>query len=257
MKKRKADPNNPDLHNNRGVALWFVLRNEDAINEFDRALAIEPKRPDYNFNKGNALSSMDRKDEAIVVYDKAISLSPNTSHIHNNKGVVLWLSGREDEALLEFTKAIESGQSERGYYTNKIIALEDAAKLSEVLETIEGALRIDPIDPDLLIKYLGVMGSQGRGDDGIARVVRAIRDGADRRVLCQFAHFWYTVTSHRTEEEKAVLRRFVTEQCGGERQRKVPLFAGGRDLYRSPCKWSDDGTRKTKELQETISPWLE
>ena len=58
-------------------------------------------------NKGIALGYLDRHDEALLCYNKALEISPDNTLILRNKGVALMKLGRYGEALLVFTKALQ------------------------------------------------------------------------------------------------------------------------------------------------------
>jgi tetratricopeptide (TPR) repeat protein len=52
--------------------LYGFGRYTEAIECYDKALAINPKQDNALFNKGNALDRLEKYDEAIECYDKAI-----------------------------------------------------------------------------------------------------------------------------------------------------------------------------------------
>lgn len=58
--------------NNKGNALNYLGRYEEAIEYLDKALAINPNHDNASRNKGN----LRRYDEAIQCYDKAIEIDP-------------------------------------------------------------------------------------------------------------------------------------------------------------------------------------
>jgi tetratricopeptide (TPR) repeat protein len=56
---------------------------EEAIKNYDKALAIDP---DYVYaltNKGNTLSNLGRYQEAIEYYDKALAIDPKFKYALN------------------------------------------------------------------------------------------------------------------------------------------------------------------------------
>jgi Flp pilus assembly protein TadD len=120
----ELNPNNPDYHNNKGVALYELKRYEEAIEEFDKAVELDPNNPKYHNNKGYALRKLGRYEEAIKEYDKAIELNPNNPVYHDNKGIALYYLQRYEEAIEEFDKAIELNPNNPLYHYAKGLALE-------------------------------------------------------------------------------------------------------------------------------------
>ena len=99
---------NYTLHNNKGAALGNLLdKYEEAIKEYDKALAIDPNLKEalkkLHFDKG---VFMDNLEEEIKEYDKALAIDPNYKEAHNNKAYALESLGRYEEAIKEYDKAL-------------------------------------------------------------------------------------------------------------------------------------------------------
>ena len=59
---------------------------EDALECYDKALAIDPNDKDILYNKGLTLHSLNRHDEAFQYYDRALQIDPNYILVLYNKG---------------------------------------------------------------------------------------------------------------------------------------------------------------------------
>ncbi len=79
------DPNYTDALNGKGVALASLGRYQEAIEYFDRVLAIDPERPTALNNKGVALLNLGRYQEAIEYFDRVLAIDPNDIDALNNK----------------------------------------------------------------------------------------------------------------------------------------------------------------------------
>lgn len=51
----------------RGTALQYLNRFEEAIPEYDRALALKPDYAEAHGNRGNALFQLNRQEEALAI----------------------------------------------------------------------------------------------------------------------------------------------------------------------------------------------
>ena len=71
---------------------------EEAIEQYDRILAISPNDPDILNNKGITLYNMTRYDEAIITFDLGLEVNPDHPGCLYNKGLVLDKLDRADEA---------------------------------------------------------------------------------------------------------------------------------------------------------------
>ena len=116
------DPNEPDFHNNKGLGLTKIGLYEMALCEYDKAIIINPNNVLYVYNKANALSRLTRYQEALKEYDKIIDLRPNDPDFYNNKGVTLLYLNNFKGALDEFHKALRLDYKDPVlcYYENQV-----------------------------------------------------------------------------------------------------------------------------------------
>ena len=144
----ELDPNNPDYHNSKGVALAQLERYEEAIKEFDEAITLNPNNPDYHNNKGNALAQLERYEEAIKEYNEAITLNPNNPDYHNSKCVALYDLERYEEAIKEYNEAITLNPNNPDYHNNKGVALAQLERYEEAIKEFDEAITLNPNNPD-------------------------------------------------------------------------------------------------------------
>ena len=64
-------------HFNRGNALSYLKRFDEAVASYDKAIALQPDLADAYSNRGVALKDLKRFDEAVASYDRAIALKPD------------------------------------------------------------------------------------------------------------------------------------------------------------------------------------
>jgi len=96
---------------NKGLALYFLGKYEEAIKCYDKAIEIDPNDADVWNNKGDSMDSLGKYEEAITSYDKAIEIDPNDADVWNNKGDSMDSLGNNDEAKKCYDKSKELGHS--------------------------------------------------------------------------------------------------------------------------------------------------
>jgi protein O-mannosyl-transferase len=75
------------LHNNLGMLLLQVGREDDAVEQFRTAARIFPRSLNAHLNLGNVAMAKRRYRDAIVEYEKARELSPNNRGIEQRLGL--------------------------------------------------------------------------------------------------------------------------------------------------------------------------
>ncbi len=61
----------------------------EALESYDRAIALKPDYAQAHNNRGVALADLRRFAEALECYGRAIALKPDFAEAHNNRGVAL------------------------------------------------------------------------------------------------------------------------------------------------------------------------
>jgi tetratricopeptide (TPR) repeat protein len=89
------------------VVLHLLGKNQEALEEFDRAANLEPNNP-YRYSSRAYFKDRIRDYEgAIEDYQKAIDLDPEDAISLNNMGLVAEKLGRKEQAQSNFKKADE------------------------------------------------------------------------------------------------------------------------------------------------------
>ncbi len=86
-------PQEPEFHNNRGIALTAAQRHDEAIAAFRQALALRPEHAATLNNLGLALHANGEPHAARAAYEQAIGLMPQFVQAHWNLGLTLLLLG--------------------------------------------------------------------------------------------------------------------------------------------------------------------
>lgn len=96
-------PSYSSAHNNLGQLLARTGRSEEAIKEFDEALASAFYREPWvaRCNKGQALYGMGRRDEGLAELRRCLSIAPRYCGGRRELGLILLNEGKLKEALEE------------------------------------------------------------------------------------------------------------------------------------------------------------
>ena len=138
------DPSQALYYRGKGYALNGLMRYNDAIEAFDKAISIDPGQAwDYD-KKGYALNGLKRYNDAIEAFDKAISIDPGQAQYYRNKGYALITLMRYNDAIKVFDKAISIDPGLAWDYDNKGYALNGLKRYNDAIEVFDKAISIDP-----------------------------------------------------------------------------------------------------------------
>ena len=125
------NPDNPEAHNNLGVALREQGKLDQAAAAHRRALELKPDYPEAHSNLGNVLKDRGMVDEAEACWRRALELKPDFVRTHNNLGIALKQQGKLDEAMASYRRALELKPDYAEAYNNLANALWEDGKMPE------------------------------------------------------------------------------------------------------------------------------
>jgi tetratricopeptide (TPR) repeat protein len=137
------DPNYAAAHYNKGNDLYYLGKYEEAIESYDKAIAINPNYTAAHYNKARALADLERYDEAIKAYDNVIKIDPSDAVAHYNEGSALAHLERYNKAIESFDKAISVDPSYAAAHYNKAVALHYLEKYDESIDSFNTAVSFD------------------------------------------------------------------------------------------------------------------
>jgi Flp pilus assembly protein TadD len=131
-------------HNNLGMDLAQMGREQEAMGHYEQALQIKPDYVDAHNNLGNALLRAGKVQEAIIHYEQALRIKPDLAETHYNLGLALEYTGRVQEAIQHYKQALRINPDYVDAHNNLGVTLMGQGKLQEAIIHYEQALRIKP-----------------------------------------------------------------------------------------------------------------
>ena len=109
----ELSPNFAEMHAHY-ASLVFFGRNDEALSEVERALALDPLSPRFGFTSGKLRFFMRQYDTAIEQYRKTLELDPNLPFAHESLGDAYEKKGMQKEAIAEWVNALTLTGERRG-----------------------------------------------------------------------------------------------------------------------------------------------
>lgn len=136
-----------EIHYNLGAEALRQNRVQDALKEFDEALAADADFADAHVGRGLVMEfGFGKLDEAERHYRRALELRPAYSEAHNNLGQLLARRGRLDDAVKEFDLALENMLYKEPFIArcNKGEALYRLGRIDEGVAELNTCLKLNP-----------------------------------------------------------------------------------------------------------------
>ena len=166
-------PDHPQVHSNRGNALFHLDRLPEALASYDKAIALAPDYIDALYNRGNVLYATGRRDDAVASYDRVIALQPGHAEAHSNRGVALFELGRFDDAVVSYDRAIALRPAQAALHANRANALRQLRRLPEAVAGYDRAVALRP-DAAVLCSRGHALYELGHLEDAIASYDQAL-----------------------------------------------------------------------------------
>jgi tetratricopeptide (TPR) repeat protein/S1-C subfamily serine protease len=131
-------------YNNRGSAKSAMGNKQGAIDDYDRAIAIDPQSATAYYNRGNAKLALGNKQGAIGDYDRAIAINTQFADAYYNRGKVKSDLGNKQGAISDYDRAIAINPQYIKAYSNRGIAKLALGNKQGAIDDCDRAIAIDP-----------------------------------------------------------------------------------------------------------------
>jgi len=151
------------LHTNLGLALRHQRRDDEALAQYDQALALEPALPGLDIHRAEALQNLKRYDEALAIYRAALAARPEDAEVHRLTNDLLYRLNRSDDYLQSYTRAPQS----RVLLLGKAQFLAQEKRGEECLTIYRELLSRDPADPRAALGVAQALTMLNRPQDAV------------------------------------------------------------------------------------------
>ncbi|WP_406670085.1 tetratricopeptide repeat protein [Methanolobus sp. ZRKC4] len=133
--------------NNKGIALSFLGRDEEALECFRNSVFLNKNDADVWYNMGVALFHLGRFEEAIKCYNRILSIDPRNDNAWINMGDVLEYMGNHSEAINCYSKVHKEIELDNKFaivWNKKGLAYFGLGQYENAAECFSRVLLIDP-----------------------------------------------------------------------------------------------------------------
>ncbi len=171
-------PDHPDVWHLLGVIAIGRQEYSTAVEQIQRAIALNAKSPLFCNNLGIAWQKQGKLNEAVECYRRALQLNPNYPGARNNLGSVLRKQGKLDEAVACYRHALQLNPNHPEAHFNLYNlgnALQEQGNLDEAIECYRRALQINPNYAEAHYNLGNVLQEQRKLDEAIECYRRALQ----------------------------------------------------------------------------------
>ncbi len=164
----------PAFHHNLGNILLNLDRPAEAVNCYDRALALAPDSVETLYNLGNAHQQLGQPQRALAYFERALRLRPEIIELYNNLGTALHDAGRLDEAIACYRKGLALAPDSVEILDNLAGALRVQGRLEEAQACFERAFALRPDHIESHVGLGAVLRERGLVDAAVLHYERAL-----------------------------------------------------------------------------------
>jgi Flp pilus assembly protein TadD len=157
-----------------GTTLLGERRFGEAEACFREALSLDPEDADILNNLGTAVWEQGRASESMAYYLRAHQFKPRDFGILNNVGIALWDQGRPDRAVVFYRRALEIRPDSFDTRMNLGVSLSDLGQFDDALYWIRASLELNPDSADAWDNLGMTLARQGHWQEAMASYDRAI-----------------------------------------------------------------------------------
>jgi tetratricopeptide (TPR) repeat protein len=142
-------PNDPQALDGLGQVLIRLNRFEDAIAQFERAIAQDPGRVAYRLDLARAAIIIGGRSRAIEEYREVARLLPQDPAIRYTLGIALQQNGDHGAALPEFQRAIALAPADPRAHLAYAVSLDQLQRSADAAEQYRVYVQMRPTAPDV------------------------------------------------------------------------------------------------------------
>ena len=149
-------------HNRRGESLADAQRSDDALKEFQDAIAMDPACSLAIHNRGVTLAQRNQYAAALRDFNRVIELNPGLAIAYRNRAELLAALGRSEEAVADYTRALESIPNDASLLRARAHAHQRLGDFARSTTDLTRAIELAPQDPDGFTQRGNLAAEQGK-----------------------------------------------------------------------------------------------
>src|SRR5262245_8368989 len=163
-----------DTWQNCAMALVSLRRFDQALDCLDNAIEIDPGHADAVRSRAQVLHELKRYDEALASFDRAIAIKPGDPGGLVGRGMTLQNVGRHEDALICYDEALRIKPAHLDAFLNLGITLRSLQRYAESLVCLDKAIAIKPDCADAFRIRAATLQQWRRFDEAMTCLDRAI-----------------------------------------------------------------------------------
>jgi len=155
-------PQNPAVWSNRGNVRLSQNKIQDAIADYNQAIAIAPDQPDPYLNRGIAYEVQQDWESAIADYNQVLELDPEDAMAYNNRGNAKVGKGNYEAAINDYEKAASLEPDFAIAHSNAALNHYQVGDEKQALDETRQLVRKYPNFPDVRAALTAMLWAQGK-----------------------------------------------------------------------------------------------
>jgi tetratricopeptide (TPR) repeat protein len=168
-------PGNAEAHQNLGLALQRLGQFQSALSHHEAALAISPKSAAVHVSLGDAYRHIGRYDAAIAQYAQALAINPALTDAHINLGGCFHAAGRREQAIRSYQRALTINPGLAAAHYNLGNLYTELDNVDAAIVHYERSIAMFPTSAEAHNNLANVLRKRGRHEDAVEHYKNAIR----------------------------------------------------------------------------------
>jgi tetratricopeptide (TPR) repeat protein len=173
-------------YNNRGVVLEKLGQFENALKDYNMAIALNSSQDQAYNNRGVVLEKLGQFENAIKDYNMAITLNPSNYEAYDNLGVVYGNMGFIDKAIENFNKSLAVNPNDYNAYNSRGLLYFSLGLYDRALNDFNRTLELEPYFGQAYLNRGNLLLIIGKKEHALADLRRACDLG--NAIACKALH---------------------------------------------------------------------
>lgn len=136
------EPRSGLLFLKRGESFVRTGQFQDAINDLTKAFELDPQSYRALAYRGRAHFQLKWTDKALADLSQAIRLNPGNAWLHRLRGDILVAGGDHRSAVEDYDRALQLAPGDPVAYNNRAVALANLGKMREAMDDVKKSMDI-------------------------------------------------------------------------------------------------------------------